>query len=194
MKTIHVLLFSMLTIAVIGIAGFAIRNGTKIEGARNDNTKLVASERDFILGMVPHHEEAVTTSNDILKIAQDTEIRDFAKGVVTVQESEITEMKSWYTSWYGEDFKDDGRYKPMMRSIAGLSAEEAQARYVEDMIGHHEHAVLMAKELSSFAEKAELKSLAADIIRAQEQEITFLKTWLKDKYGQTAKPVDHSMH
>ena len=52
----------------------------------------------------------------------------------------------------------------------------------------------MAKELSSFAEKAELKSLAADIIRAQEQEITFLKTWLKDKYGQTAKPVDHSMH
>jgi uncharacterized protein (DUF305 family) len=180
--------------AVVGLVVWALQSSHVNHGSLNPNPMLVQSEQDFILGMVPHHQEAIDSSKELLKVASDTDVRKLAENIITSQNSEVQEMKSWYQEWYGEAFADNGKYRPMMRSLDGLSTKESEARFIADMIGHHEHAVMMAKELAAFAKRPELIQLSADIIRAQESEITQLKVWLNEKYGETPPLVDHSMH
>jgi uncharacterized protein (DUF305 family) len=180
--------------SITGLVIWSIQSSRATHGSMNPTPILVQSEQDFILGMVPHHLEAIDSSNQLLAVASDSDIRNLAKNIIFSQNSEVQEMKSWYRDWYGEAFEDNGKYKPMMRSLEGLSAKESEARFVADMIGHHEHAVMMAKELGEFARRPELIRLSADIIRDQEAEIAQLKVWLKDKYGETPPMIDHSMH
>lgn len=191
----HLALFALLAL----IALFLVyRTGTGIsdtaQGEVNPKPEFVASERDFIHGMVPHHEEAVTSAKELLAVATDPEVRTLALNIIQAQEAEITEMKNWYSTWYDTSYRDDGKYKPMMRSLQNLSPKDTEARFVADMIGHHEHAVLMARELGTFAKRSELRTLSANIIRDQESEMRTLTSWLQSKYGHTPKPVDHSMH
>jgi len=176
------------------LAAWALQRKPHSDGAKNPSPMLVQSERDFILGMVPHHQEAVDSSTELLKVATDSDIRRLAEGIISSQDGEITQMKSWYSQWFSEQLVDEGRYQPMMRSLVGLAPKDAEARFVADMVGHHEHAVLMAKELQNFTQRPELLSLSGNIIRDQEAEIAQLKVWLKEKYGQAPPMVDHSMH
>jgi uncharacterized protein (DUF305 family) len=164
------------------------------QGAGNRSPQFVKSERDFIHGMVPHHEEAVSSSKELLTVATDPDVRVLAANIIAGQEKEIADMKTWYSQWYGATYTYDGNYKAMMSSLQNLSPKDAEASFVADMIGHHEHAVLMARELRGFAKQPELRTLAANIIRDQEAEIATLTSWLQSKYGQTPKAVDHSMH
>jgi uncharacterized protein (DUF305 family) len=82
----------------------------------------------------------------------------------------------------------------MMKSLKNLTPQEAESTYISDMITHHEHAVLMARELAQFAERSELKQLSANIISDQEAEIVTLKSWLSSKYDKTPIQADHSQH
>jgi uncharacterized protein (DUF305 family) len=47
------------------------------------------------------------------------------------------------------------------------------------MIPHHQGAIDMAKVLLAFGKNPELRKLAEDIIKTQEQEIAWMKEWLK---------------
>lgn len=191
----HLVLFAFIVLVAVFLAyrgTTAIRDDS--QGQINPKPEFVASERDFIHGMVPHHQEAVTSSEELLSVVVDPDVRTLASNIIRAQEAEITEMKTWYAQWYEAEYRDDGKYKAMMRPLQNLSPKDAEARFVADMIGHHEHAVLMARELATFAERPELRTLAANIIRDQEAEIRTLTSWLQSKYGQTPNAVDHSMH
>lgn len=183
--------------AIVGIAAvisFSLSTKGELASTLNPKPQLVQSEQDFILGMVPHHQEAIDSSLAINQVATDPDIRALAQDIIGAQQQEVSQMKSWFTQWYGTPYQDNGKYKPMMRSSAGLATKEAEAQFVSDMIVHHEHAVLMAKELLTFGKKTELRAMANDVIRTQSQEIAQLKGWLVSKYGQTPQTVDHSMH
>ena len=191
----YLALFALLTlVALFLVYRAATDTSDTAQGQVNPKPEFVASERDFIHGMVPHHEEAVTSAKELLTVATDPEVRTLALNIIEAQQAEITEMKTWYSTWYDTSYRDDGKYKSMMRTLQNLSPKDAEARFVADMIGHHEHAVLMARELGTFAKRSELRTLSANIIRDQESEIGTLTSWLQSKYGQTPKPVDHSMH
>lgn len=189
-----IMLGALAGLMVLATTSYVLWRNSIPQGATNPNPTLVSSERDFILGMVPHHQEAVDSSKALLNVATDADIRSLATSIVSSQEKEISQMKAWYKDWFNEPFADNGKYKPMMRSIQGLSPKDSEARFVADMIGHHEHAVLMARELAAFATKPELVSISGNIIRDQEAEIAQLKVWLQQKYGQAPPMVDHSMH
>jgi uncharacterized protein (DUF305 family) len=77
----------------------------------------------------------------------------------------------------------------------GHPGETAEApfdqQFIDMMTPHHEGAVLMAKTAQERAEHAELKTMADEIISAQNQEISQMKGWREQWYGSgETPPVD----
>lgn len=55
-------------------------------------TQFMVTNKQFILGMIPHHSMAVHMSRKLLE-NQQTNLRKFAKGIIQAQEQEIQFMK-----------------------------------------------------------------------------------------------------
>jgi uncharacterized protein (DUF305 family) len=77
-------------------------------------------------------------------------------------------------------------------AIARARADSARLPYVQadvdfmtGMIGHHAQAITMSRLAESHGANSSIRILAARIINAQQDEITIMQTWLKDRL----KPV-----
>jgi uncharacterized protein (DUF305 family) len=147
----------------------------------SDHASLVTDEKSFIAEMIPHHEEAITSSQELLKVTKTPEVRSLAENIIAAQEKEVADMKAWYREWFGEEYAPTGNYKPMMSSIEGKTAEEAEHSYLMEMIVHHEAAVVMAKKILPIAEHEEIKTLGDAIVKTQNQEIETMESLLGEK-------------
>jgi uncharacterized protein (DUF305 family) len=141
---------------------------------------MVASEREFIMGMIPHHEEAIATAKQVIERGGSTpEIKTLAENIVKAQEAEVAQMKDWYKNWYGEEYVADGKYKPMMRPLESLSGVGLDKVFLTDMIMHHKMAVMMAQSVDAHIEHNEMKTLSTNIKTTQTAEIELMQNLLK---------------
>ncbi|PIT18127.1 hypothetical protein BGI32_01390 [Snodgrassella alvi] len=67
-------------------------------------------------------------------------------------------------------------HKPMMDAAL---IKDADISFVKGMIAHHQGAIDMAKIELKYGKDPELKVLAQNIIKAQQQEIAFMQQWLQ---------------
>lgn len=158
-------------------------------------------DRQFIDMMVPHHQSAV----EMAKIAQDRgehpEIKQLAGEIMTAQDAEIAQMRSWRNAWFGSDSTPPMDAVPMLPGMdmgghgtggdmmdmtadieALRSAEPFDRAFIEMMTVHHESAIAAARLAEQQAERPEIKQLAGEIIAAQETEIREMKDWLDAWY------------
>jgi len=152
-----------------------------------------ASEYEFLVEMIAHHQEAVDSSLLAGARTQKPELKLFVDTIASDQAREIALMNGWLGSWYpGRAL--EAAYSSMMRPVDGLSAERADRSYLEDMIMHHRMAVMMADGLlkARFTVRPELADFARGIIKAQNAEIERMEAWLKDWYGVSGS--SHMMH
>ncbi len=157
-------------------------------------------DQHFIEQMIPHHEDAVTMANLAFNKAKRNEIKTLATNIADSQTKEIDQMKEWYKNWYGKDVPQDeqvmgGHMMEQSNSMhMGMMGDETDmARlettsdfdkaFIEDMIPHHQMAIMMATMLKNGTNRPEMKKLADDIIEAQSVEIEQMRTW----YGQWYK-------
>ena len=66
---------------------------------------------------------------------------------------------------------------------------EADARFMTSMIGHHAQAVEMSRMAPTHGASAQIRTLAARIINAQEDEIRAMQTWLRERRRPVPDPL-----
>ena len=141
---------------------------------------MVTSERAFIEGMIPHHQEAIDTAKEVLERGGTTaEMRALAGEIIVAQEAEIAEMKRWYEDWYGTSYEDAGEYNPMMRDLSKLSGRELDRTFLEDMVMHHMGAIMMARSVQPYIEHQEITDLTKAVIETQSSEIRQMQNMLQ---------------
>ncbi len=151
-------------------------SGMGMMNGMNHSMMMVSSEKEFITEMIPHHQEAVDIAKEVLARGATTpEIKALMLNIVSAQEKEIADMKSWYQAWYDTPYQPSGNYKPMMRNLSKLSGQDLDKVFLEDMIMHHMGAIMMAHSLQGYIEHDELRTLTNDIIKSQSQEIQLMR-------------------
>lgn len=149
----------------------------------------------FIEQMIPHHEDAITMAEIALEKSQRPEIRTLAQDIVRTQSAEIEQMKKWHKEWFGSEISliNHAQAHGMMNmgmmgddtDIDRLeNAEVFDKVFIEEMIPHHQMAVMMAQMLERTTTRPEMKQLAEDIISAQTREINEMRQWYRDWYSQ----------
>ena len=152
-------------------------------------------DQHFIEQMIPHHEGVI----EMAKLAQERskrpEILTLAKAIIQSQSKEITQMQTWYQNWYGTEVPVNstvgmGMGRGMMHGgmmggqtsdIESLkNAANFDEAFLQEMIPHHQMAVMMAQMLLSGSNRPEMKQLGQDIITAQEAEIGQMRSWLTE--------------
>ncbi len=144
-----------------------------------------ANEADvsFAQGMIPHHEQAV----EMAELALDpvarasAPVKDLATRIKQAQDPEIRQLRTWLQAW-GQDEMDmsgnmAGHSMGGMMSADDMAALESASgptfdqQWLEMMIEHHEGAVDMARTQQADGASAEAKTMAGQIITAQQAEI-----------------------
>ena len=150
-------------------------------GGMNHGAMMVKSEREFLEGMIPHHKEAVDTAKEVIARGGSTpEIKKLVQDIVVAQEKEIAMMKGWYQSWYGTAYvADPNAYTPMMRDLSKLSGASLDKIFLEDMVMHHEGAIMMVKSVKPYIVHSEITELSKAIDDSQSREIEEMLTLLK---------------
>jgi uncharacterized protein (DUF305 family) len=163
---------------------------------QNTGTGNSIMDAHFIEQMIPHHEDAITMANLALERSNREEIRELAHNIIDSQSKEIGQMRDWYKDWYSRELPEGdevmnihgmgkgGRmHMGMMGSDTDMErlegANDFDKAFIEEMIPHHQMAVMMASMLKNGTARPEMRQLADDIISAQTKEIEEMRGWYK---------------
>lgn len=148
--------------------------------------------------MIPHHEDAIEMAKLAETRANSTDVKALAAQIQAAQQPEINEMKGWLTSW-GEPtmpagvgqgagapsgMPGGGMPGGMMGSgdmakLEGLSGKAFDREFLTSMTSHHQGAIDMARAEQANGRYGPAKTMTANIIRTQTDEINQMAELLK---------------
>jgi uncharacterized protein (DUF305 family) len=143
----------------------------------------------FLDTMSAHHQSAIDMAETAVKKTQNQELKAFAQKIIADQNKEIAQMKDWREKWYAGkpmamNMEMPGMNDSMkmmmgdgMKKYEAATGKEFDLMFLDMMTPHHQGATVMAKEALTKAEHAEIKTLANQIIKAQEAEIKQMNDW-----------------
>lgn len=108
---------------------------------------------------------------------------DDEKSSAVTKSSEVTQQD------YNAPQKAYSKANAEMHKGMGIIHADADIAFIQGMIPHHEGAVDMANIILEHGDDEEAKTLARNIIAAQEEEIAWMKNWLKER---DLKPIEVS--
>jgi len=195
-KTLGIL---AVVLIVVGIAGLVLISfyspytyGGIGPGGMMGSSMMGNMDRHFIEQMIPHHDDAIIMAEIALKQAEHAEIKTLAENIRRTQSEENAKMRGWYKSWYGTDVPEDSL--SVGRDMGGMmgdatdiktleNAKPFDKEFIEQMIPHHQMAIMMATMLLQGTDREEMKTLAQAIIDAQSREIDQMRSWYSSWYG-----------
>lgn len=173
---------------IVGLGGGYMLRGANAPQAgthmMGDGSMMAQNiDQHFIVQMIPHHEGAIEMAQIALQRSKRPEMISLANGIIEAQTREINDMNGWYESWFGSAPPQGGMGMHMggMTDDTGdlerVSETEFDREFIDQMIPHHEMAVMMASMLGATTDRAEMKTLADNIITSQSREIEMMRSW-----------------
>jgi uncharacterized protein (DUF305 family) len=138
------------------------------------NHAQIYSEEMFLIEMIPHHREAVDTA--LIMLNSESEfVKKLSQDIIVAQEKEIDMMSEWInTDFPNSNYK--ATYVNMMRPLSENPSTQRDIQFLEDMVAHHEAAVMMADQvLTIFTISQKTRELAQNIIITQSDEIEMMR-------------------
>lgn len=154
----------------------------------------------FVRQMIPHHQLAVEMAKIARQNARHGQIKTLAAAIISAQNKEIAQLRE-IAKASGVDLQQTSGMMNGDAKALGLSMDEmgmsmdmqgfAEAdpfdrAFIDGMIPHHKGAIAMANAELKNGSNGELKAIARAIIAAQNKEITQMKRWRSDWYGDDA--------
>lgn len=152
-----------------------------------------AGDITFAQQMIPHHQQAVQMADMALRNGTaSAKVKSLAMQIKKAQAPEIATMTGWLKSWKAPQksgmsgMGDMGSMDGMMsgEEMSGLGAAKGAAfdkQWVTLMIAHHRGAVTMSNSVLKTTSTQQVKSLAQEIITAQNGEIKTMQAMLTSK-------------
>jgi uncharacterized protein (DUF305 family) len=149
-----------------------------------------ADDIAFATNMIPHHQQAVQLSNMVPDRSTDPAMIKLAADIAAAQGPEIETMKVLLVQWKEGGSGDEPAPDPhaghgsqmqgmvdeaTMKTLETLRGDEFDTLWLTSMIAHHQGAIEMAKAEIANGVNADAKSVAQQIVTAQEAEITQMK-------------------
>lgn len=135
----------------------------------------------FLDHMTMHHQMAVDMAQMAVEKATAPEVRQMAQTMVDDQEREIAQMQAWRQQWHPSEAAPDTTMSADDMAAMGMGMDMTALEtatgaafdrlFLQQMIPHHAGAVTMAAEAQMHSERAEVRTLAEEIIAAQAREI-----------------------
>lgn len=164
-----------------------MRNQNMMGSSQGNRSGMMGNiDQHFIEQMIPHHEDAIAMADIALEKSQRQEIKSLANDIKRTQSQEIEQMSKWYKDWFGKDVPKKTAVVGMNGMMGGQdnfeelnNASDFDKAFIEEMVRHHEMAVMMATMLKNSTARPEMKELAENIIDAQTKEINNMRDWYK---------------
>ena len=146
---------------------------------------------DFLYEMIPHHEAAVSMSENLLDYGTNPEVRQLAMTITREQLLGIKQMKALLDQLKSNPQVDKNKerdylkayeaiYKKMMDEMEKTEPTGNIDRdFLEEMIPHHEGAIAMAANILNYTSNKELQKIANQIIANQSKQVKQMKKLLK---------------
>jgi uncharacterized protein (DUF305 family) len=153
-------------------------------GMMGNTSEANAADIMFTTMMIPHHEEAIDMADLLLeKDDVSREVLDLAQRIKDAQQPEIELMESWLVEWDSPMAGVD--HGGMMShgdldDLADATGAEAEELFLEQMIEHHEDAVVMANQVIRNGENPDVRELGESIRESQTAEIELMKSMLAE--------------
>lgn len=159
------------------------------------NAASAPYDLQFLDTMIPHHQGAVDMARPAVEKAAHPELREFARRIIADQEREIAEMRRIREQHFaGKPQAMNMEMPGMMDSMKGMdmkalnaaTGSEFDLMFIEQMIPHHDGAVLMSRDGLGKLQLAEVKTFADQIIASQQKEVAQMNEWKKAWGGAAA--------
>ncbi len=146
----------------------------------------VKADAEFMQGMIGHHAQALDMVALLETRTESPDMRMLALRIKVSQQDEIRFMRRWLEergetvpaehAHHAHDYKlMPGMLSPEeMAKLAAAKGPEFDRLFLEDMIKHHDGALVMANELfkkDGAGQQADVHAFASDVIADQQMEI-----------------------
>lgn len=164
----------------------AATTGSTAAAALND------ADIAFAQGMIAHHEQAIEMAEIALdpEVGAGPDVIDLATRIKGAQDPEVDLMTGWLTAAgkpvamdtsEGHDMStmDGMMTAEQMDTMAAMTGPDFDQMWLEMMIAHHEGAVSQSEAVKAEGANAEVRTLADQVITAQQAEIAEMQTLLE---------------
>ncbi len=177
---------SLKNLAVVGSIFLVSCSGGS---AAPDGESWNKADQKFVQQMIPHHEQAVTMSEMVIDTEVSSELADLASEIIKAQAVEIEQMESFLNEWKvksdphsGHMMSGDESHGMMtgedLEKLKNSSVGDFEKMWLTMMLAHHNGAVRMAETVIADGKDSRVKTLAQNIIGAQQKEINLIKSLL----------------
>lgn len=152
---------------------------------------LNETDVEFLQGMIPHHEQAIEMAEIALdpKAAASPEVVALATRIKAAQDPEVQQMTQWLwdagqnitmDTSAGHDMStmDGMMTADQMDAMAAATGADFDRMWLEMMVAHHQGAISQSQTVKANGANPDVRTLADQIIAAQQAEITEMQALL----------------